>query len=234
LGGGLEKMTKLTEKIETLLFAILLIFLTGGNRSQQVFASEVNLDILCRDFPENSRCKNDKVTSEEESREDKIPQQKDSESKATEENSSAKVIKLNVSATGGGEEWVKIEKNGDRVKLLHTAPSLSGVSELLNIAAPLPVFNFHKWNDHKTTRIVFKPDNCSSSLSSDASQPNVISQTATTSSSCEITGENSIELPEGTDITQGRFTMDYSDGEASVERSISFKIPAEEIKKASK
>jgi hypothetical protein len=27
--------------------------------------------------------------------------------------------------------------------------------------------------------------------------------------------------------------MDYSNGEASVERSISFKVPAEEVKKAS-
>jgi hypothetical protein len=192
------------------------------------------LDTLCRDFPQNYRCKDDKAPTETENNQQKSPQQNDRENQSTLEDSSTKIIKLNVSATGGGEEWVRIEKNGDRVKVLHTAPSLSGVSELPNLAAPLPIFNFHEWNDHRTTRVVFKIDNCSSNLSSNIDR---VSQTAiasnSPSSSCEIVGEDAIELPEGIDITQGRFTMDYSDGEASVERSISFKVPAEEVKKAS-
>jgi hypothetical protein len=226
-------MTNLIKKMSILSLATLLILLAEDN-ANKVLAGEVNLDTLCRDFPQNSRCKDDKAPTETENNQQESPQQNDRENQSTLEDSSTKVIKLNVSATGGGEEWVRIEKNGDRVKVLHTAPSLSGVSELLNLAAPLPIFNFHKWNDHRTTRVVFKIDNCSSNLSSNIDR---VSQTAiasnSPSSSCEIVGEDAIELPEGIDITQGRFTMDYSDGEASVERSISFKVPAEEVKKAS-
>lgn len=236
-------MTKLAEKINTLALLVFLIFLTEGNSSQQVFAREVNLDTLCRDFPQNSRCKDYPKPSEAENSEDKIPRQENSENKDTEQNEAAKVIKLNVSATGGGEEWIRIEREGNLVKLLHTAPSLSGITEIGSLVtgflgAPFP--SFHNWNDHKTTRVVFKADNCSENLSSSASQSKISSQTAIApaipSSSCEITGTDSIELPPGMDISQGRFTMDYSDSDngASIERSISFKVPEEEVKKASK
>jgi hypothetical protein len=231
-------MANLVERVATLSLAIALIVLARGN-SNRALASEVNLDILCRDFPQNSRCKDYKVPSTTENNEEENLQPKDNNNKPNEEE--ANVIKLNVSATGGGEEWVRIEREGNRVKLLHTAPTVSGISKAMGTVVGffgVPFPDTHEWNDHKTTRIVFQPDNCSSNSSSGFSQPNTSPQTAsnlaTSSSSCEITGEDTIDLPENIDITQGRFTVNYTDGEASVERSISFKVPAEEVKKASK
>jgi hypothetical protein len=214
-------MEVLADRISTLALVITVALLAGDIISQKAFAQEVDLDTLCRDFPLNSRCKDHKFPSQKE-----------------ENNNTAKtlqVIKLHIDDSEKSEEWVRIEVDGNRLKLLHTIKNPSGVSEAINgvsdavLPIPLPLPNlFSKWEDHQTTRVVFKPDSCLANLVPEASQAN-ISQ----NSSCEITGDDSVVLPEGTDFSQGRFTMEYTQGEASVLKSLSFRIPVKKIQQAS-
>jgi hypothetical protein len=136
------------------------------------------------------------------------------------------VIKLNLDNSGpNDDEWVRVEVRGNTVKLLHTRQAISNFSQIANpvlgvlgFISPIPVSlpNFYRWHDHPVSRVVFQPDGCSANSAPEISQSSV-------SSSCTITGIDTILLPEATDIHQGSFTIEYT--ERNLLRLLTFRIP---------
>ena len=139
-----------------------------------------------------------------------------------------KTIKIRLKTPGSNQEWLRIEINGNTVKPIYTIRTNRSFSRVVNSAlgvvspVPLPSVRFDKWLDAQTTRVIFEPESCSSQQpqppenSIQTSQPHCLS-------SCAIVGTDSVLLPEGTDIHQGRFTIEYTEGELI--RTITFKIP---------
>lgn len=201
---------------------------------QKAQAREVDLDTLCSKFPLNSRCQGYKSPS----RVAKSSAVAGRETSAAAEDATAvgqdpQVIKLKLKTSGPDNEWIKIEMKENSVKLLHTTRSNRGISQLFNGAlgavspVPLPGFNFSKWSDHPTTRVVFEPDSCSlmRRLKHLESSTQQIGETSG-SPSCTITGTDIVNLSEGMDIRSGRFSIEYQEGDLL--RTITFRIPAEE------
>jgi hypothetical protein len=114
-----------------------------------------------------------------------------------------RVIKLKLNDLTGVSEWIRAEVTGNKVKLLHTVVAQSGLSRVLNSLARIPPIA-HTWYDHPTTRIFFQPNGC---------QKN----------DCVVVGTDSIILPDGTDVYQGQFTLEYR--ESGWLRTITFKLP---------
>jgi hypothetical protein len=113
------------------------------------------------------------------------------------------VIKFRLNNLAGVAEWIRAEvTGGNQVKLLHTVMSESGVSRALRRFIPIAIS--HTWYDHPTSRITFQPQGCDKS-------------------DCIVTGTDSVILPTGTDIFQGRFTLEYT--ESGWLRTITFKLP---------
>jgi hypothetical protein len=112
------------------------------------------------------------------------------------------VIKFKLNDLAGVAEWIRAEITGDQVKLLHTVMSESGLSRALNRFLPIAIS--HTWYDHPASRIIFQPDGCDRS-------------------DCLITGTDTVMLPAGTDVYQGRFTLEYT--ESGWLRTITFKLP---------
>ena len=108
-------------------------------------------------------------------------------------------------------EWIRIEKRAGKIKLRHTTRVKDGlVLGALNGALgfvpflPFVKANKYDWQDHRVTKVSFKSNSCKTN-------------------SCMITGTDSLVLPEGTDIYNGLFTIDYR--EKDLRRSLSFRIP---------
>jgi hypothetical protein len=114
------------------------------------------------------------------------------------------VIKFRLNNLSGVAEWIRAEVTGNQVKLLHTVVAESGLSQGLTSIINAPIAIGHTWYDHPTSRIAFQPDGCERS-------------------DCIITGTDAIALPIGTDIYQGRFTLEYT--ESGWLRTITFKLP---------
>ena len=181
-----------------------------------VFTQEVDRNTLCSKFPLNSRCEDFKASKStpqiyELNRDrfcDKFPLNSQCQQPPVQ------VIKLNLDRSGENDEWVRIEKQANKVKLLHTTKVKDGlVSGALDgalgfVPFPLPFVKANKydWQDHRVTKVSFKSNSCKTD-------------------SCTITGTDSLVLPEGTDIYAGLFTIDYR--EKDLKRSLSFKIPAD-------
>ena len=179
-----------------------------------VFTQEVDRNTLCSKFPLNSRCEDyqpSKSTPQtyELDRDrfcDKFPLNSQCQQPPLQ------VIKLNLDRSGEDDEWIRIEQQGNKVKLLHTTKVKDGlISGALNgalgfVPFPLPFVEANKydWKDHRVTEVAFKSDSCKTN-------------------SCTITGRDTLVLPEGTDIYAGVFTIDYR--EKDLERSLSFRIP---------
>jgi hypothetical protein len=158
-------------------------------------AEQVDWDSLCQKFPLNSRCQAGRPET----------------------------IKIPLAASGAKDEWIRIEKTGDKVKLLHTRESDDSLlSKALNGAAgaaiplPIPNLKLSQWSDHQTTSVTFKPDSCQESPSNKALQKNT--------ASCAIAGKDTLVLPEGSDIYAGLFTIEYTEGDLA--RSITFRVPS--------
>lgn len=138
-------------------------------------------------------------------------------------------IKLKLDVSGPDNEWIRIDiddsKAGNRVitayhtkRVKRSFPSNLangvlefGASEIIDGydgPVPFPRINFHKWADHKTLRLLFKPNHCPESM------PN-----------CATKGTTSIVLSNGTDIRAGKFTIEYA--EKDLIRTITFKIPSD-------
>jgi hypothetical protein len=125
------------------------------------------------------------------------------------------IIKHELDTSGRNDEWVRLEVTGDVVKLLHTRVGQSETSSIINSVASLglPVSppNFYRWYDHKTTRVAFKPDDCTER------------GIQATRSTCLITGIESLTLPSGRNIRQGLITIEYAD--RKLIRSVTFRLP---------
>lgn len=146
-------------------------------------------------------------------------------------------IKLRLKVSGPDNEWIRIEFNDDsntgeriltayhtkRVKRSFESSLANGLlgfgaeelaSEVIDGydgPVPLPSLNFHRWRDHKTLRLAFRPDTCTENISN-----------------CGTEGTTSIVLPNETDIRTGRLTIEYA--EEDLIRSITFRVPSDKDK----
>lgn len=195
------------------------IVLFNGALLQPPHAKEVDLDTLCQKFPLNSRCEGYSSSAPTQSAVtvDRVPQ----------------VIRLRLKTSGPDDEWIRIERNENTVKLVHTKRAKRGISGVFNgilgavSPVPLPSINSHRWHDHPTTRIVFESDSCALSQRLIASTNLSQNDRSLHVSSCAIAGTDSVTLAQGTDIYQGRFIIEYS--EENLLRSIAFRVPPLEL-----
>ena len=156
-----------------------------GSQPQETLHT-INRESFCRKFPLNSQCQESVI----------------------------KVFELNLNRSGEEDEWVRIEQQDNRVKLLHTTQVEDAlVSQVLNsglelipipIPLPLPELNKYSWDDHNTMQVAFKSDRCRSKK-------------------CIISGKDTLVFPQGVDVYGGEFTIDYR--EEGLERSVSFRVP---------
>jgi hypothetical protein len=177
---------------------LLIILMIQSTWLQSADAHIIGSDLLCHNVSLDFRCKSYRLA-----------QQPTDASEYTDAHQPAlsQVIKFKLNDLAGVAEWIRVEvTDGNQVKLLHTVVSESGVSRAVRrlIPVPLPVAIAHTWYDHPTSRITFQPDGCESN-------------------DCLITGTNLVTLPVGTDIYQGRFTLEYT--ESGWLRTVTFKIP---------
>jgi hypothetical protein len=203
------------------------IFATSPVATKEVDLNSLNS--LCRKFPLNSQCQDyppAKSTSQNKSlneTEDLTPSNRQTTLSRNAfctkfplnsqcQKPPVEVIKLNLDSSGEDDEWVRIEKQANKIKLSHTTRVKDGlVSGALNgalgfVPFPLPFVEVNKydWEDHRVTGVTFQPDGCQSNT-------------------CIITGSNTLTLPGKTNIHSGVLTVEYQ--EKDVRRSLSFKIP---------
>jgi hypothetical protein len=182
-----------------------------------VATQEVELDSLCSKFPFNSRCEKYPAF--------KLPQETYQVDRNTLcrkfpynsncQEPAPQVFKFKLDLSGEDAEWVRLEKNGNRVKLLHTKQVINNLastaidSALSFLPVPLPFVdtNQYKWEDHQVTGVAFKPDRCKKS------------------SHCQIIGTNTLILPKKTGIYAGLFTVEYTEGD--YQRSLTFRVPTD-------
>jgi hypothetical protein len=214
-------MLNLINKIGTIMpIMTATVMIYGGfeiSVKQKTNAKEIDLDSLCPKFPLNSRCQ-DYSLAESES---KIYQLERNTfcAKFTFNSQCQKppveVIKINLDSSGDDDEWVRIEKQDNQVKLLHTTKVkdsltsgvLNGALGLVPLPVPLPIeANKYNWEDHRVTRVTFQPDGCQTD-------------------SCILTGRDTLTLPEKANIYSGVLTVEYQEEE--LKRSLSLRIPAD-------
>ena len=156
------------------------------------------------------------------------------------ESKTNQTIKLRLKVSGPDNEWIRLEFNNDsetgqrvltayhtkRVKRSFESSLANGLlgfgaeeltSEVIDGydgPVPLPSVNFHRWRDHKTLRLAFRPDACTENISV---------------SDCGIEGTTSIVLPDETNIRMGKLTIEYA--EEDLIRTITFRVPSEKGKK---
>jgi hypothetical protein len=152
---------------------------------QKTITIEVDRESLCAKFPQNSHCLKDPI----------------------------QITRIQLDRSGEDDEWIRIERDENKYKLLHTTQveekfTSSLLRGLLSIASipssVLPKTYF--WEDHKTNRVSFKPDGCADE-------------------SCIVVGEDTLDLPKEADIRAGILTIEYVEGELT--RSIALRIPAD-------
>jgi hypothetical protein len=182
-------------------------------------AQKISLSTLCNKFPLNSRCQNSNFTTNKSNlKTNQHTIDRDTFCKKAPLNSYCQqkpmqVYQLNIDSSGEDDEWVRIEKKDNRVNLLHTTKvedfwgSLLIDQALGFIPYPIPFdTNQYNWDDHQVIQVSFKSDRCKTD-------------------SCLVTGKKTLNLPRGTNIYQGLFTIEYQ--EEKLRRSLSFKIPAD-------
>ena len=233
-------------KVVSIVMATLIAYVAIVNdQTQKANAQEINLDSLCSRYPNNSRCEGYVDNSKSESED--IPTKSIRLSTLCEKfplNSQCKdglpqVMKIHLDSDSHAE-WIRIEKEGDRVNLLHTTEGDGGLtSKVFNGAigalVPVPIpfeFKFGQWLDTKTTKVAFIPDGCGGnsldkSLQKDSEQAQAVLPTTIQAAlpNCALTGNNTIVLSPGTDIHAGLFTIEYEEGD--LHRSITFRVPPE-------
>ncbi len=126
------------------------------------------------------------------------------------EDSKREDIKINLNDLNDVSEWVRLERTGSQVKLIHTVSAPSGVAKA--VGKLIPVTLGHTWYDHPTSRIIFMPDTCV--------QP--------TELNCSITGTTAVMLPTGINADQGKFTLAYT--ESTLVRTVTFRVPPQNQK----
>ena len=201
-----SKLTLATASVLTLN-----LFISASAKTQ-----EIDRDLLCSKFPLNSHCQDYRATKSESkiyqldrnSFCDRFPFNSQCQQPAVE------IIKLNLDRSGENDEWIRIEKQGNKVNLLHTTRVKDGlVSGALNgalgfVPFPLPFVKTNKydWENHQIIKVSFRSDRCQAK-------------------NCTVIGKNSITLPEESNVYAGLFTIDYK--EKDLRRSLSFRIPTD-------
>jgi hypothetical protein len=204
-------------KIMPIMTTTLIVY--GGivtNINQKTNAKEIKLDSLCSKFPLNSRCL-DYDYSSVKPEPTKLEIERNSLCSKFPQNSYClqappQVIKIQLDRSGKKDEWIKIEKQENKIKVKHTTQVkdnlVSGIfdSALSFVPVPLPFVEVNKynWKDHQVTRITFQPDGCQSN-------------------SCIIKGSNTLTLPDKTNIYRGLLTVEYL--EENLLRSLTLRIP---------
>ncbi|MGL4882076.1 MAG: hypothetical protein ACRC8K_13570 [Waterburya sp.] len=184
---------------------------------------KVDRNTLCSKFPLNSHCQDYRATKSESKIYqidrhtfcNKFPLNSQCQQPALQ------VIKLNLDRSGEDDEWVRIQKQANKIQLLHTTRVKDGlVSGALNgalgfVPFPLPFVEANKydWENHQVIEVTFKND-CEASRRHRCQTNN-----------CTVTGTDTLIMPKGTDIYAGLFTIYYQ--EKDLRRSLSFKIPAD-------
>jgi hypothetical protein len=206
-------------KIIKLLLVLETFFLVTGIQTFPAIAQKITLSSLCNKFPLNSRCLNHNFSTNKSNQKinqyaidrntfcAKVPLNSYCQEKTVQ------VFKLNLDSSGENDEWVRIEKKGNKVNLLHTTKvenfwgSLIINGALGLIPYPIPFDGTtYNWNDHQVIQVSFKSNCCQTD-------------------SCIVTSKKTLNLPVGTNIYQGLFTIEYQEEE--LRRSLSFKIPAD-------
>lgn len=189
------------------------VFLLGIIKTDRAVAQKPSVTNLCNKFPLNSRCteKNVALTQSKKYRlnRDNFCQNFSFNSRCQKE--PVKIITMNLDRSGEDDEWIRIEQNGDRVRLLHTtkvrdnlaSTIIDGVVGLIPYPIPLDTSKYD-WEDHQVIKVAFKSNSCRES-------------------SCTVVGKKALKLPPGTNIHQGLFTIEYQEKELI--RSVSFRIP---------
>ena len=183
--------------------------------SSPIFASEIERDKLCSKFPLNSRCENYQSVELEKRKYqlkrasfcERFPLNSQCQQPPVE------LLKLNLNSSGKDNEWIRIEKKANTIKLLHTTKVkdtlVSGIfngalGALVPVPLPFVEANKYDWEEHEMIEVSFKSDRCNND-------------------DCVITGKDTLVLPEETNIYDGLFTINYQ--EKDLERSLSFRIP---------
>lgn len=150
----------------------------------------IDWDVLCAKFPLNSRCLEGKP----------------------------EIIKISLDDYGAQNEWIRIDKKGNQVKLLYTRQTSGDVvgqvlDGIVDAAVPFPLpFSVYpkQWIDRQTTKIIFQPDNCQLNQ-----EENI--------NNCNISGKDFLNLSPEMNIRAGIFTLEYIEGKLI--RTITFRIP---------
>lgn len=192
------------KRLNRFVLAMTTIVLVNGTILEKGYAREDNLDILCQKFLLNSRCQGYKFSHEAK--------------EAAIATGASQVIKLRLKTSGSDNEWIRIERSGNIVRLLHTTRAKKQFSRVINSlasAAPIPVpriFNFYQWYDRQTTYIAFEPDIWKLLQQLKLSKTSVPQTRHTSDPSCTITGTDSVFLSARMDIRHGSFTIEYQEG----------------------
>ncbi|NJL53146.1 MAG: hypothetical protein HC930_14855 [Hydrococcus sp. SU_1_0] len=215
--GQHQKRREVMNNISKLILTLATSFLLSGMASTAV-SQEVDLQTLCGRFPLNSRCQNRDSPETKSNKTQLKTRQLDRELFCEQFSLNSKcqdkpleVIKLNLNRSGEDNEWIRIERKGNILKLLHTTEVKDElVSGILNgaisfIPSPiLPDVNKYNWENHRVIGVSFKSDHCKTD-------------------NCMLTGKNTLKISEKINIHQGTFTIQYQ--EEDLIRAITFKIP---------
>ena len=192
------------------------ILLANQSVVSQAATDKVNLDSLCYKFPLNSHCQNYKYPSDE-LRQKELKVSRESLCTKFPQNSNClqsppQVTKIQLDRSGENDEWIRIERQDNVVKVSHITQVKDGlVSGILNgalglVPVPLPFVeaNKYNWKEHQVTSVTFQPNNCQTDF-------------------CQVTGTDTLTLPEGTNIHSGLLTIKYQEGKLA--RSLTFQVP---------
>ncbi|MGA7952399.1 MAG: hypothetical protein WCA07_02655 [Gloeobacterales cyanobacterium] len=135
-------------------------------------------------------------------------------------------------------DWVRLEIDGNRVKLMHTTQVLDWF------------FGVYNWYDHPPKRVVFVPEGCVDKFGKldqkllalqqelkqglikepeyEAKKKELVEQVlgSPETPTCSLTGVDTITLSPEVDIRKGIWTVDYV--ESNLNKSVSFKVPSKE------
>ncbi len=207
----IKNITKLT-------LAIAATLLVNEIPFSQAASEEVNLDSLCSKFPLNSRCQ-DYNYSLGDPEQKTLEIQRESLCSKFPQNSVClqeplQVLRIQLDRSGENNEWIRMEKQDNTIKILHTklvkdnlvSGILNGALGLVPVPLPFVELNDYDWKDHQVTEVTFQPDGCESD-------------------SCTVTGVDTLILPEGTDLYAGLLTVKYQEQE--LDRSVTLRVPTD-------
>ena len=178
-----------------------------------------NLASLCQKFPSNSRCQNGAGsfnTEDVKERSQILRVNREHLCNNFPQNSYClkpplEVMKIRLARSGNDDEWIRLERQENIIKVLHTtrvkdvvvSAVLNGALGLVPIPLPFIKADRHNWKDHQVTGVAFQPDRCKLER-------------------CLVKGINTLTLPAETSIHEGMLTVEYL--EEGIARSLTFKV----------